>query len=126
MNSYEAHDWNLKWPILTILGVLGLILFGLIALFFYQKSLVGEVVISEIADGEIEGFIKNLDSQPVLEADPAGAWQNYLKVQKEILSTYEVKDRKQGIVRIPIETAIEIAIKDKIYNEENTQEENHD
>lgn len=45
---------------------------------------------------------------PRLQADPAAEMQEFLRVEEEILTSYGWIDRDQGIVRIPIELAMEI------------------
>jgi hypothetical protein len=48
---------------------------------------------------------------PQLQAHPASDLQRYLKHEREILNTYGWVDRKDGIVRIPIQRAMSILLK---------------
>src|SRR5579875_473067 len=47
---------------------------------------------------------------PQLQTHPAADLQNYLKQEREILNTYGWVDRKNGIVRIPIQRAMDILL----------------
>ncbi|MCL5670141.1 MAG: hypothetical protein M1423_02415 [Acidobacteria bacterium] len=48
---------------------------------------------------------------PRLQVHPAADLQRYLKNEREILNTYGWVDRKNGVVRIPIERAMAILLK---------------
>ena len=48
---------------------------------------------------------------PVLEAQPADEYESYLKQQQEQLRTYGWVDQKDGIVRMPIDHAMNLLMK---------------
>ncbi len=56
-------------------------------------------------------YDRSLPPQPRLQADPETDITDYLNSQRDSLNTYGWVDREQGIVRIPIDRAIELTLK---------------
>jgi hypothetical protein len=56
--------------------------------------------------------------QPTLQADPAVAMRRFRKEQQAILSSYGWVDKAQGVVRLPIDVAMDLAIQRGIYPHE--------
>jgi hypothetical protein len=54
--------------------------------------------------------VRTLPPQPRLQAEPAQDMKQYLEEQQAILDSYGWEDRKAGIVRIPTERAMDLAL----------------
>ena len=107
--GYETKDvpfW--RWVWFTAGFIVSLIVIYLICLMF-AKFLVGPGTIGRTAhdrEATLDRF-----PHPQLQTNPPKDLQEYLQARNQELTTYGWVDRKNGIVRTPIERAIELLLK---------------
>ena len=106
--AYETADVSFKGLMVTaagIIGLLGLILLMSWGLFrFFQVENPGDVD-SPFTEP------KTLPAEPRLQPSPESDLRKFMAYQDSILSGYGWVDRDSGIVRVPIDTAIEMVLK---------------
>ena len=106
--SYETADVSFKGLMFTAAGIIGLmgiimvISWGLLR--FFQVERPGEVD-SPFTEP------KNLPAEPRLQPSPERDLQTFMAYQDSILSGYGWVNRDSGIVRVPIDTAMELVLK---------------
>jgi hypothetical protein len=107
--GYETRDVPVRpWAWFT-LGFAGSLLIVILGTFVFTKFLAAPGTIigrtGHPADKSLSRF-----PQPQLQTDPSVDLHNYLQHKQDELNTYGWIDRKSGVVRIPIERAIDIFI----------------
>lgn len=106
--GYELRDVNPRLPLYVALGVL--ILLPLVFLFITGAfALRGEIALST----RVEDFFEGVLSEPRtarLQASPDADLARMRAISKEGLNGYGWIDREAGIVRIPIERAMDLYV----------------
>lgn len=130
--GYEKSDASprgLVYFALVIAGILVLTFLSLRWLFgYFQKAEnPGSFVAAPFAGARL------LPPPPRIQADPGADMQSYFQSQQNLLNTYGWIDRQNGIVRLPIDRAIELILERGLparsanapVNEASGQRENH-
>ena len=108
--AYETRDANARgvFIFLVILGivlvVVSLLCWGMFR-YFTVHDVTGSVTDSPFAD------VRQLPLGPQLQVNPREDWLKYREEQEKSLETYEWVNRPAGIVRVPIEKAMELLVK---------------
>jgi hypothetical protein len=110
-SRHELSDANaLKIMLVAIVFILGsmVMLLGLGATFYILKSYVE----SETLPTALRAMIlkRQVPPPPLLEINPAAENESVLAKERQMLNSYQWIDQKKGILRIPIEQAIEILL----------------
>jgi hypothetical protein len=106
--GHETRDANVRALAISgliLFGVLVLILFSMRWLFFYfakTQTLGPPTTPYENA--------RTLPPEPRLQAAPAQDLKAYLKEQQQLMNSYGWVDKKDGIVRIPIDRAMDLIL----------------
>jgi hypothetical protein len=85
--------------IVAVAGFLGFVGLSMTGLFFYLRS---------AAPGALKAAVENHFPEPALQKNPPDDLRNFEREQRAMLSVYEWVDRSKGLVRIPIERAMQI------------------
>jgi hypothetical protein len=109
--GYETRDVDFR-PVLWVGFWLSVIVVASFALMWLMY-------VSFIARGERESapahslaaeYARKAPPAPNLQKDPFAEWEDLQRQNEEILSTYGWVDRPAGVVRIPIERAMDLAL----------------
>jgi hypothetical protein len=104
--GYETRDANVRgvFNFLVVLGVLlvatALVSWGLFR--YFSKRPPPPASVSPFAD------TRQLPLGPQLQVNPRQDWLKYREQQEQSLETYEWENRGAGIVRVPIEHAMDL------------------
>ena len=85
--------------IAAVAGFLGFVSLSTIGLFFYLKSAVPDA---------FKATVENSFPEPALQKNPQADRQNFEREERAKLSGYGWIDQSKGLVRIPIEHAMQI------------------
>ena len=107
--GYETRDVQLKWIVyfglaLAVAAVLIHVGLWLLMTHFSAEANENDPVASPLADRQQE------PPPPLLQAQPALDYQKYQREQLERLEQYGWVDRGRGVVRIPIDRAIDLVL----------------
>jgi hypothetical protein len=105
MGAYETRDANIRGLTISLVGLFLLLLVSLLAMgwmFWYLAAR------EESSPAPWAAAERDLPPAPRLQADPARDLENLRKAEAAVLNSYGWVDRKAGIVRIPIERAMEV------------------
>ena len=106
--GYEPRDVNPRLPLYVALGVL--ILLPLVFLFITGAfALRGEIALSTRVENFFDGVLSEPDTAR-LQASPDEDLARMRAISEQGLDRYEWVDREAGIVRIPIERAMELYV----------------
>jgi hypothetical protein len=108
-HGYEKTDASprgLVYFALIIVGILVLAFLSLRWLFgYFQKAEnPGSLVAAPFAD------VRPLPPAPRIQSNPGADMQSYFQSQQNLLNTYGWIDRQNGIVRLPIDRAMELVL----------------
>lgn len=110
--GYETRDANFKNLMLTGIGLLGLMLFGLLF-----SWLVFEVSADHTADPEAPALTfavpdsSKFPPGPNLQANPHEALKELRRNEDSLLSSYGWVNKDSAIVRVPVQRAKEIVLR---------------
>src|SRR5580704_10268093 len=121
--GYEKSDASprgLVYFALTIAAILAATCLSLIWLFkHYEKTEnPGSFVAAPFSD------TRPLPPPPRIQANPAVDMQSYLQSQQNLLNTYGWIDRQNGIVRLPIDRAMELLLEQGLPTREANPQQN--
>lgn len=107
--GYETTDAKIKPVLISAFGLFGLMLVAILLMielffFFRAKSDTRKVESSPLA---VE---RQLPPLPRLQVRPELDWKVFEAKQDSVLNSYAWVVREAGVVRIPIETAMELAL----------------
>ena len=108
--GYETQDADARgvFHFLVILGiVLGVTALACWGMFRYFKAHAVEGAASESPFADT----RQVPLGPQLQVNPRQDWVNYREEQRKSLETYQWENRSAGIVRVPIEKAMELLVK---------------
>lgn len=108
--DYEEKRMPSRQIIVWLVGLLG----SLIAIMALMFVLYGAPQAQP--QGELVTTRKML--QPALQANPAKTMKKFKQEQLDQLSSYGWVDKGQGVVRIPIEAAMDLAVKKGLFPKE--------
>jgi hypothetical protein len=102
----DASPRGLVYFVLTMAAILAATCLALIWLFkhFQKTENPGSVVAVPFAAG------RPLPSPPRIQANPGADMQSYSESQQNLLNTYGWIDRQNGVVRLPIDRAMELLL----------------
>jgi hypothetical protein len=108
-SGYEKRDASprgLLYVVLMTTGFLGLTCLSLIWLFdhFEKTQNPGSFVAAPFAGP------RSLPSPPRIQPDPGVDLQSYRESQQNLLNTYGWVDRQNGVVRMPVDRAMELLL----------------
>lgn len=101
--GYEPKDINLKGLGFTVLGIV----IALVAVVFLLKPLFGFKVANHVLTTKGES-ITEVFPKPKLQPRPDRDWIEFHARERQLLSTYGWSDRERGLVRVPIEKAMDL------------------
>jgi hypothetical protein len=106
--GYETADVSFKGLMYTAAGIIGLMFLILAISWGLLRFLQAE------HPGEVDSPFtepKNLPAEPRLQPSPERDLQTFMAYQDSVLSGYGWVNRDSGIVRVPIDTAMELVLK---------------
>jgi len=104
--GYEKQDVGFRFAMLFIVGIIVFTVLTMVVLFFVYPFLAPQ---SARARRETAAEVqKRLPPGPVLQANPAVDMQRFREQEQRKVSTYGWVDERRGIVRIPVERAMEM------------------
>lgn len=105
--GYEEKDVNVR-PIVAV-GI-GLLVFLLLSLLLTKGIFMGLKYMETKKEKPAFFMIveKERTAAPYLEAQPAKDYQQYLQEQTEFVQSYGWINKQEGIVRIPVDRALQI------------------
>ena len=108
--GHEPLTINVRWLVIGAIGIL-LVLVGSMALMYWLT--VSEARRPHLPSGEapVEWTQKNLPPDPHVDPNQAHELTQLTEANEELLSSYGWIDRRQGVVRIPVDRAIELLAK---------------
>jgi len=106
-NGYEVSDANFKPIIWSALGLAGLVVFTLFIIWVLFQTIETSVMESEKPISPLAG-LRKITSQPLLRVEPESDLKSVLAVEDSLLNTYEWILKEAGVVRIPIDHAMEL------------------
>jgi hypothetical protein len=106
--GHETRDADINKLIIFALVLVAMILAG----FLVTEAVFRVVIKVENAEEKVTPFedANQIPPEPHLQVSSATELQDYLKQQTETLDSYGWVDQKQGIVRIPIDQAMDIML----------------
>ena len=108
--GYEQRDTHLGKVLVTGLALLGVMALGLVvSRWMFDAFEAGDPALRErhpMAD------VRLRTSEPVLQAAPAGDLASHRAWEERTLSTYGWIDPNEGVVRLPVERAAELALEE--------------
>jgi hypothetical protein len=117
--AYETADVSFRGLMFTAAGILGLMCLILLlswSLLRFFKSENPGVLDSPFTEP------RNLPAEPRLQPSPETDLRAFLSYEDSVLSGYGWVNRDSGIVRVPIDTAIEMVLKEGLPHRENSRE----
>ena len=109
--GYETRDVNFKPVLWASFGVSAVVVGSFALMWLLYVSLVArEERDSAPAHSLAKVYGRSEPPAPQLQKDPFADWEALQRESTEILSTYGWVDRSSGVVRIPIERAMELAL----------------
>jgi hypothetical protein len=108
--GHELRDISFRPIVRASIGLVVLIVFSVVAmriLFSYYAA--REAASSRPANPLAAEFARSEPPQPRLQTAPIEDLRKLRKLEDALLDTYGWIDRKQGVVRIPIEQAMKLA-----------------
>lgn len=107
--KHEGSDANIRGILLTAAGLVALIVFSVVGLYFYARGLFkgdprGSVAPPPVVRGE------PLPPTPRVEANQALDREEMLAHEREVLDSYGWVNEQQRIARIPISRAMELLL----------------
>jgi len=105
--AHEVRDANVRSLMWFGVGILGLIIFGFIVAELALHFFVGRRPIKPPTAFFTQ---QQTPPPPLIQEHPGEELQDYLKQQNQVLDSYGWVDRKAGIVRIPIDQAMDLLL----------------
>ena len=105
MGAHETRDANIRSLTILLVGLFLLLLLSLLAMGWMFWYLAGREETSRAPRAAAE---RDRPPAPRLQVDPATDLENLRKAEAAVLNSYGWVDRKAGIVRIPIDRAMEV------------------
>lgn len=107
-SGYERRDANVRVLTLLLAGLLGVTLVAMLLMIPLFRYLAAVEARHQPPPSTLAGARPLLPPEPRLEPMPFDALRRLRAREEEILDSYGWVDRKEGIVRIPIERAIQL------------------
>jgi hypothetical protein len=95
--DYERSDLSLSAVAIVAVGIL--LLLGVAPLIMIEAF--------PLVRGDVDRHLSITPPQPRLQTDPAADLAAYVRKERHLLDSYGWVDREHGIVRVPIEFAME-------------------
>ena len=108
-NRHEGRDWSVKTIFLVLAGIMAIVVVGLIAAGVAQRAFRRDRVAAE--PPSLSGRVR-VPPQPRLQSAPWRDLHAMVEAQERLLSSYGWIDRSRGVVRIPIDRAIDLALEE--------------
>lgn len=106
--GHESRDVRFAPVLVGAAAVIALVLISAAAMVGLFDALVGREAALSAPLNPLAATLSRLPPQPRLQADPILDLQTLRAAEAERLGTYSWVDREAGLVRIPIERAIEL------------------
>lgn len=106
--GHELSDVNLKFFASVMVGLFILLLMGMSVGLWYQNAMTEQQRAAETPPWPLAGTRPQRPPEPRLQEAPANELEKFHAEEDKVLNNYEWVDAKTGIVRIPIERAIEL------------------
>lgn len=104
--GYEKQDVGFRFAILFIAGIIVFTVLTMVALFVIYPILTPEG--ARARRETAQEVQRRLPPGPVLQANPAVDMQRFREQELRKVSTYGWVDERRGIVRVPVDRAMEI------------------
>lgn len=106
--GYERRDVSVKFFAAVVAGLFALLLLGMsVSLWFENQKIEGQRK-ADTPPSPLASTVPDLPPEPRLQVTPSVDLQKFHAEEDAALEKYEWIDAKSGIVRIPIERAMEL------------------
>jgi hypothetical protein len=106
--GYERRDAQMKYINAIQIGVAVLTLLGLGVTWGFVRMMDREREASVAPVSPLAGTLPQQPPEPRLQVTPARDYREYRAAQDAVLTSYEIIDAQAGVVRIPIERAMDL------------------
>lgn len=104
--GYEKGDVGFRFAMLFIVGIIAFTVLTMLVLFFVYPVLTPEG--ARARRETVQEVQRRLPPGPVLQANPAVDMQRFREQEHRKVSTYGWVDERRGIVRVPVDRAMEM------------------
>jgi hypothetical protein len=108
-HDHERSDWELKYVVWALVSFVISITVMLIGLWWIFKEFDRWAADRQMGAARVTEQ-ENTPPEPLLQVAPQEDWTEMLNRERAILNSYRWIDRSKGIVHIPIERAMELAV----------------
>ena len=106
--GYERRDVSVKFFTAVVAGLFAILLLGMSVSLWFENQRIEGLRRADIPPSPLAGTVPDLPPEPRLQVTPAVDLQKFHAEEDAVLENYEWIDAKSGIVRIPIERAMEL------------------
>ena len=106
--GYETRDVSVKVFGMVILGMVGITLLGMAVALWYLNTSGERMRARDTLPPPLSATLPDAPPEPRLQVNSAADLRHYKADEEAILTTYAWIDAKGGIVRIPIERAMDL------------------
>lgn len=110
-DGHERSDFSLKLAALTVAGLAALTLAGMGVSWWLFEGFEERSVATEPAPPPLIGARSTQPPEPRLQVSPRADIDELRRAENEMLSSYGWVDKDAGLVRVPIEQAMEMVLK---------------
>lgn len=106
--GYERRDVSVKFFTAVVAGLFAILLLGMSVSLWFENQRIEAQRRADTPPSPLAGMMPDLPPEPRLQVTPAVDLQKFHAEEDAVLQNYEWIDAKSGIVRIPIERAMEL------------------
>ena len=106
--GYERRDVSVKFFTAVVAGLFAILLLGMSVSLWFENQRIERQRRADIPPSPLASTMPDLPPEPRLQVTPAVDLQKFHAEEDAVLENYEWIDAKSGIVRIPIERAMEL------------------
>ena len=108
--GYERRDVSVKFFTAVVAGLFAILLLGMSVSLWFENQKIEHLRKTDTPPSPLAGTVPEMPHEPRLQVTPATDLQKFHADEDAVLQNYAWIDAKSGIVRIPIERAIELTV----------------
>ncbi|HEX9759609.1 MAG TPA: hypothetical protein VGA40_01750 [Candidatus Acidoferrales bacterium] len=106
--KHETRDVSISFFAKVLLGLVAVTLLGMSVSLWYFRAMDERYATTSVEPPPLAGALPRLPPEPRLQVAPKRDMERFHAQEEAALESYAWVDRNTGVVRIPIERAIEI------------------